>query len=218
MCTKLLDTGDYARHQLLCPLQFLYLFHDHFSHINSLHQNTEISLQCMPSITHRHWFLSSFLLLHNRRHSAYLLGQGHLRWLWGMKPSWWKGPQQSLSCGSLTRAIRLLYLYQKQTIVAIARINTVVVARIQWCLQTLQGTQNKCLRQLSSQASIQVTVLAGKSPWQQLEAAGHIVSTPEENGEHRLTGTQLTSLLLAHVRVPSEGMTIPTVAGSSHLN
>jgi hypothetical protein len=34
------------------------------------------------------------------------------------------------------------YLYQKQTVVPIARISTVVVARIQKCLRTTKGAQN----------------------------------------------------------------------------
>jgi hypothetical protein len=35
-----------------------------------------------------------------------------------------------------------LYLYKNQNIVAIARINTVVVARIQWSLQAIQASQD----------------------------------------------------------------------------
>lgn len=61
---------------------------------------------------------------------TYLLGQGHLIWLQGMKSGRLEGRSTTEAVTILLRAIRLLYLYQRQNTVAMARINTVVVDRI----------------------------------------------------------------------------------------
>lgn len=72
--------------------------------------------------------------------NTYLTSQGRLTCLAGVETRLdWRGLSKTESETSLTQANRLLYPYQKQNTTMIARINIVVDARIQWCLQAVQG-------------------------------------------------------------------------------
>jgi len=72
---------------------------------------------------------------------TYLPGLGHLVQLWETKSRQLEGPQHNGSCGSFIESNQAFYAFIRNNIMAIARINTVVVARRQWSLQATQGTQ-----------------------------------------------------------------------------
>lgn len=67
--------------------------------------------------------------------------------IWGIKPGWLEGPQQNYKLRKFYwEQSDILYLHQKQNIVAMARINAVVVGRTQWHSQAIQDALDLCRR------------------------------------------------------------------------